>query len=207
MLAPHHITTAFTFLVRKSAAFVTTTVLAVKAYHAYYALPAPPFHDPHVQMFMKGLYKVCTPSKARNGSGGSMPLPPEMLLDMLAFWYNRAKQGKLDGWRNLIMGLLQYVCARRIGDLKRLTHSQLVVKPALQGIDWYIPKSKTGRLLQPIPESTASGHPVAPLLREFLTHHAPKDQGPLFRRTCFRGSLCVWQPPVQPRTPTTPNPI
>ena len=98
MLSPQRITSAFIFLLLwKPTSSIPTAILAVKAYHAYYALPPPSFHDPHVKMFMKGLAKVCKPSKARNGTGGSVPLPPDLVLDMLAYWFDRASQGKLDG--------------------------------------------------------------------------------------------------------------
>jgi integrase len=80
--------------------------------------------------------------------------------------------------------------------------------PPPHGIDWRIPKSKTGGFTQPIPEASISEILVAPPLRAFFAI-APDDGGPLFRGTHREGSRVVWQPPtrVNKRGRQVPNPF
>ena len=201
MTTPDLITEFFRTLDGGPPSTIQSAIQAVKAYHASMRLPSPPFDDPYIKLFLRGLQKGAVPRKrkrlAHHPMGGSVPLPPDILVDCLKLWGDGATQGSIVDVRNYAMALLQFLCALRIGSLLALRRRHLQVHKPPGGIDCLLVKSKTGPYTQPIPETSADGKiQIAQAIRHFLAV-APTDKGPLFRGVERKGKHTVWQPPTR----------
>ena len=113
---------------------IQTALQAIKTYHAYFQFPPPPFDDPSVKLFIKGLFKGAVSARQHHISdhprGGSIPFPPDLLVQYLQPWGLGASKGNLADTRSYVMALVQFLGALRISSLLAMCREHSSASPS-----------------------------------------------------------------------------
>jgi integrase len=157
---------------------VMATRSAVAAYHQAHWLPPPPFADPLLANFWRGLQKSCD-----NTVGGKDVLPKPTLVALLSGWHALPS---LAATRNAFVAAVQFYGMRRISEVLALTRADILPGPAGLGYEILIQRQKNdpfGRGHRVfLPETTTDGLPVGAIVRAFLDRTADLP-APLVRAT------------------------